>query len=333
MGADNVNGVVTFDPLHDLQRPALLLQGGILYIAFGDHGDHFNWHGWIMGYDATTLQQKYLFCTSPDANEVSIWQSGAGIAADSNGNLYVETGNGDFDGDMGGRDFGMSVIKLDPTAAVLDWFTPHDYASLSAADVDLGSSGPLVLPDQTGAHTHLAIATGKPGLLYLLDRDQMGHYNAADDSQIVQTVSVQPNTSGVTAGIFATPAYWNGQVYLAAVDDTLKAFSLTAGQLSANPTSQSTHLFGYPGVTPSVSSNGTSNGIVWAVEGDGYAPSNPAVLHAYDATNLANELYDSTQAGTRDQAGPSAKFTVPTVYNGKVYVGTQKELDVYGGLP
>jgi hypothetical protein len=332
-GADNTNGVVTFDPLHDLQRPALLLAGGVLYVAFGDHGDHFNWHGWIMGYDASTLQQKYVFCTSPDANEVSIWQSGAGIAGDSAGNIYVETGNGDFDGDMGGRDFGMSVIKLGPTAAVVDWFTPHDQASLSAADVDLGSSGPIVLPDQSGAHPHLTIATGKPGLLYLLDRDQMGQYNAADDSQIVQTVSVQPNTSGVTAGIFATPAYWNGNVYIAAVDDTLKAFSLASGTLSATPTSQSAHLFGYPGATPSVSSSGTSNGIVWVVEGDGYVPSNPAVLHAFDATNLATELYDSTQAGSRDQAGPAGKFTVPTVYGGKVFVGTQTELDVYGTLP
>jgi hypothetical protein len=333
-GADNDGGIVSFDALHDLQRPGLALSGGEVYVAFGDHGDHFNWHGWVFGYDATTLAQKAVFCTTPDADEASIWQSGAGIAADSAGDLYVETGNGDFDGQDAGRDFGMSVVKLSATGAVVDWFTPYDYETLSSGDIDLGSAGPMLLPDQIGPHAHLAIASGKPGYLYVLDRDQMGHVNAVDDSQIVQKVSVNPNACGITSGIFASPAYWNGRVYVAAVDDSLKAFALASGALSSLPVSQSMHVFSYPGATLSVSSDGASTGILWAVEGDGYTPSGPAVLHAYDATDLTKELYDSTQApAMRDTAGPAVKFAVPTVLNGHVYVGTQSELDVYGELP
>jgi hypothetical protein len=217
---------------------------------------------------------------------------------------------------------------------VVDWFAPHDQAALSTADIDLGSAGPLVLPDQGGPHAHLMIGSGKPGLFYLLDRDRMGHFQAADDSQIVQKVSVKPNTSGITSGIFATPAYWNGRVFVAAVDDPLKAFNLNAGVLSASPISQSTHVFGYPGGTLSVSSSGTSGGIVWVLEGDGYTPAAPAVLHAFDAMDLTKELYTSAQAtAARDTAGPAVKFAVPAVVNGHVYVATQTELDVYGTLP
>jgi len=332
-GADNANGVITFDALHDLQRPGLLLSGGTLYIAFGDHGDHFNWHGWVLGYDATTLQQKYVYCTTPDGNEASIWQSGAGIAADSVGNLYLETGNGDFDGQNGGRDLGMSVVKLSSKAAVVDWFAPYDEDSLSRYDVDLGSTGPVVLPDQGGAHPHLVLGSGKPGFFYLLNRDDMGHFRASDNGQIVQSVSVKPNSNAVTSGIFATPAYWNGTVYVAAVDDSLKAFTLRSGVLSTSPVSTSSRVFGYPGATLSVSSNGGSGGIVWAVEGDGYTPKSPAILHAYDATDLSKELYSSDQAANgRDTAGPAVKFAVPSVVNGHVYLATQTELEVYGPL-
>lgn len=332
-GADSVGGVLGFDALHDLQRPALLLSGGTLYIAFGDHGDHFNWHGWVLGYDATTLQQKYVFCTTPDGNEASIWQSGAGIAADSASNLYLETGNGDMDAPSGGRDFGMSVVKLNSKAAVVDWFAPYDYQSLSNFDLDLGSSGPMVLPDQTGAHPHLVVGSGKPGVLYILNRDDMGHVGASNNNQILQTVSVKPNGTGITAGIFTSPVYWNGTLYVAAVDDSVKAFTVRAGVVSASPTSASTRVFGYPGGALSVSANGTRGGIVWAVEGDGYTPKNPAVLHAFDATDLSKELYSSDQAaGGRDAAGAAVKFSVPAVVNGHVYFATQTELEVYGLL-
>jgi outer membrane protein assembly factor BamB len=178
----------------------------------------------------------------------------------------------------------------------------------------------------------LVIASGKPGYMYLLDRDQMGKFNAADDSQIVQKVAVHPNTTSDSQGIFSTPVYFNGRVYVGAIGDSIKAFSLTAGMLTAMPASMTAHTFPNPGALLSVSSNGPEGGIVWAVQADGFTPSHPAVLYAYDATDLTKELYDSTQAPARDAAGLASKFLVPTVASGHVYVGTQTELDVYGPL-
>ena len=286
-GTDADGGVVTLSSLHELQRPGLALSGGVLYIAFGAHGDHYPyWHGWVLGYDATTLAQKFVYCTTPDADEGSIWQSGSGIAVDPQGSLYVETGNGSFDGDTAGRDLAMSVVKLSPAGALVDWFAPYDAVALSNADVDLGSAGPMILPDQTGPNPHLVIGSGKPGYMYLIDRDQMGHINAAGDTQIVQKVTVHPNTAGNGSGIFATPVYWNGYVYVTAVADVIRAFTLNAGVLSTMPVSQTAQSFVFPGALIAASSNGTTAGILWAVQGDGYTPTHAAVLHAYDATDL-----------------------------------------------
>jgi hypothetical protein len=331
---DAVGGMVPLSFLHGGQRAGLGLSGGLLYVAFAGHGDRYKyWHGWVLGYDATTLAQKFVYCTTPDANEGAIWQSGAGVAIDSTGNAYVETGNGTFDGMSGGRDLSESVIKVSSAGALVDWFAPHDAVALSGADVDLGSAGPMILPDQTGAHPHLMIASGKPGYMYVIDRDQMGHFSAVDDSQIVQKVSVRPNTTSDSQGIFATPVYFNGRVYVGAISDSIKAFTVTGGMLSMAPVSQSALTFANPGALISASSNGTMNGIIWALQGDGFMPANPAVLYAFDATDLSKELYDSTQApGLRDIAGPVTKFLVPTVADGHVYVGTQTELDVYGEL-
>jgi hypothetical protein len=331
---DAVGGMVPLSFLHGGQRAGLALSGGLLYVAFAGHGDRYKyWHGWVLGYDATTLTQKFVYCTTPDANEGAIWQSGAGVAIDSTGNAYVETGNGTFDGMSGGRDLSESVIKVSSAGAVVDWFAPHDAVALSGVDVDLGSAGPMLLPDQTGAHPHLMIASGKPGYMYVLDRDQMGHFSAVADGQIVQKVSVRPNTTSDSQGIFATPVYFNGRVYVGAISDSIKAFAVTRGMLSTAPVSQSALTFANPGALISASSNGTTNGIIWALQGDGFMPANPAVLYAFDAADLSKELYDSTQApGLRDIAGPVTKFLVPTVADGHVYVGTQTELDVYGEL-
>jgi hypothetical protein len=331
---DAVGGMVPLSFLHGGQRAGLGLSGGIVYVPFAGHGDRYKyWHGWIVGYDATTLAQKFVYCTTPDANEGGIWQSGAGVAIDATGNVYAETGNGSFDGMSGGRDLSESVIKVSPAGALVDWFAPHDAVALSGADVDLGSAGPMILPDQTGLHPHLMIGSGKPGYLYVLDRDQMGHFNAVDDSQIVQKVSVRPNTTSDSQGIFGTPVYFDGRVYVGAISDSIKAFAVTAGMVSAAPVSQSVHTFANPGALISASSNGTTAGIIWALQGDGFSPANPAVLYAFDALDLTKELYDSTQApGLRDIAGPVTKFLVPTVADGHVYVGTQTELDVYGEL-
>jgi hypothetical protein len=338
-GGNSTNGVVAFSPLDHFQRPALLLMNGVVYVAFGSTGDTRPdiSHGWVVGYRASDLTQVLAYCTSANGTMGSIWQSGAGITADTSNNMYVETGNGTFDGNTGGIDLGDSVVKFSTSGTVLDSFTPFDQATFDANDIDLGSSGAVLLPDQSGPVTHELIATGKPGQLYLLNRDNMGHFNVGSDSQIVQSVSVAPNTTDVTGGIYATVAYWNGNVYFADVgspgNGTVKAYGLSSGLLTTSPTSQSATVYQYPGATPAVSANGTSNAIVWAVEGQGYSPSTPPVLHAYDATNLANELYNSGQAGARDTPGAAVKFVVPTVANGKVYLGTQTEVTVFGLLP
>jgi hypothetical protein len=328
-------GMVVLDSLRELQRPGLALVNGTVYIAFTGNGDHLNWHGWVFGYDATTLAQKSVYCTTPDAASGSIWMSGAGIAVDPSGNMYVETGNGTFDLPSGGRNASMSVLKLDPTNKMVDWFAPHDAIALSNADVDLGSTGPMILPDSISVpgHPHLMIASGKPGYLYVLDRDSLGHITG-DDSQIVQKVAVHPNTNGSGSGVYSQPIYWNGFVYTSAVGDKVKAFTMTNGVLSTTPVSQSLNNFSQPGALTSLSANGNTAGIVWAAEGDGYQPTGNAALHAYDATDLSKELWNSNQAaGMRDQAAKVAKNAVPTIANGRVYFGTQTELEVYGLLP
>jgi hypothetical protein len=327
-GANSQNGMVAFDPGTHYQRCALLLAGGVVYIGIGANAEsNSDNHGWIVGYRAGNLTPTVTFCTSPNDYWSSIWQSGGGLSADSAGYIYAETANGTFDVDTGGSDYGDSAIKLDSTGKVVDYFTPYNQAHLSSADIDFGSANPVILPDQSGPAAHELLASGKPGVLYLIDRDSMGHFHSGSDSQIVQAVSVFPNTSGDTSGIFASPAYWNGRAYVSGIDGGVKVFTLSAGKLSSSPTSQTAAHFSFPGATVSVSSNGAAAGIVWALEGAN------GVLHAYDATNLASELYDTNQAsGGRDTPGQPVKFAVPTIAMGHVYVGTQTELDVYGLL-
>ena len=338
MAPDAVGGMVSLSPLHGGQRAGLALSGGVLYVPFAGHGDRYQyWHGWVLGYDATTARSEVrLLHDAPDANAGAIWQSGAGVAVDATGSMYVETGNGSFDGMSGGRDMAMSVLKLSTAGKLVDWFSPlqRPRCALSAAGRRPGARPSLMLPagSDVGAHTHLMIGTGKPGYLYLLDRDQMGHFNAAGDSQIVQKVAVHGNSDQDSVGVFATPVYFNGRVYVSAVQDGIKAFSLTAGALSATPVSQTSHMFANQAHL-AVSSNGTAAGIVWMLLSDGFQPTHAAVLYAFDASDLTKELYDSTQApAMRDAAGLSSKFLMPTIANGHVYVGTQTELDVYGAL-
>jgi len=325
-------GNVPFDPLRQLQRAALLLANSVVYVAFGSHGDIDPYHGWLLGYDAATLQQVAVFNTTPNGSQGAIWQSGDGPSADASGNIFVITGNGTFDADAGGVDFGESFLRLSTNAGgltLVDFFTAFNHALLDANDQDLGSSGPLLLPDQTGtAHPHLILGAGKDGNGYLVDRDNMGQFNPADNSRIVQTIAIFPNA------IFGAPAFWENNVYFLAQGDVLKAFQLSGGLLSTTPTSQASTVFGFPGGTPVISANGSTNGIVWVLDNSAFGTSGPAVLHAHDATNVATELWNSRQAAnSRDQAGPAVKFTVPTVVNGRVYVGGQNQLTVFGLLP
>ncbi|MBS1839973.1 MAG: hypothetical protein JSS69_17395 [Acidobacteria bacterium] len=351
-GDGSSGGVLAFDAGTQHQRPGLALNGGVVFIAWASHEDRSPYHGWVIAYKADLSQRVAVFNTTPNGGLGGIWMSGAAPAFDSGGNFYFSTGNGSFDSASG---FGDSVLKMGPPNAgvfpFLDFFTPSDQATLNLNDTDVAAGGVVVIPDlSSGAHKQLLVQIGKDGTIHLLDRTNLGQYcnGCASDTQIVQEISGQVN------GMWGTPAYWNGNLYVGGAQDggtsgdNLKAFSFNAGgsgQFSATPTSLSARVFQFSGPTPSVSSNGTMNGIVWAIDSSQYGPptpngSGPAVLHAYDATNLATELWNSAQ-GAGNAAGNAVKFAVPTIANGKVYVGTRGssttnggvgELDVYGLL-
>lgn len=316
---------ITFNALTQNQRPGLALVNGVVYVAWASHGDNPVYYGWLVGYNTSTLAQTAAFNDDPNAGFGGIWMSGGAPAADSSNNLYVITGNGNFDGTT---QFGDSFLKLSSgnSIGVLSFFAPSDQGSLNSGDLDLGSGGAAILIDQpSGPVPHLIIGGGKEGTLYLLNRDALGG-NTPTDSGAVQTFSAGGNR------IFATPAFWQNTVYLGPITDHLKAFTFdpTKGTFTTAPASQSPGTtFAFPGTTPSVSSQGTSNGVVWTIE---YVKSGAAVLHAYDATNLGTELWNSS-TNSADQAGQAVKFTVPTIANGKVYVGTAGEISVYGLSP
>jgi len=329
-GDGSDGGTITFDPLRQHQRAALTLANGVVYVAWASHCDIGPYHGWVMGFDATTLAPAGVFNATPDGGLGGIWQSGGGAAVDAGGNLYYVTGNGTFDWQLPSPptdDFGDSVLKLTPGLALADFFTPADQDALDQADLDFGSGAPLVLPDQAGPNPRLLVVSGKEGTIFVLDRDGLGQFHAGGD-QVVQAL-----TSAI-GGTWSMPAYWNGNVYFGGSGDALHAFGLTGSSppLTTSPTSSAPEGFGFPGATPVVSANGTVDAIVWALETDAYGTRGPAVLRAYDATDLSHELYSSDQSGSRDVPGRAVKFTVPVVANGKVYVGAQKRLAVYGLL-
>lgn len=312
---------IFFSPLSQNQRAGLALLNGVVYVAHGSHGDIGTYYGWIQGFNAATLAQVSVFNDTPGAGMGGIWMAGGAPAFDSSNNMYVITGNGNFDGVTL---FGDSFLKLStPGLTVSSFFAPTDQASLDSGDTDFGSGGATILIDQpSGPVQRLAIGGGKEGTLFVLNRDNLGG-NTNNDSGAVQSFSLGNR-------IFATPAFWQNTLYVGLDSDHVKSFTFNAltGQFTTSPASQSPSTFGFPGSTPSISSQGTSNGIVWATEkGTG-----PSVLHAYDATNLGTELWNSANSSA-DQAGQAVKFTVPTVANGKVYVGTVGEISAYGLTP
>ncbi|BAV34081.1 pyrrolo-quinoline quinone [Sulfuricaulis limicola] len=316
-------GRLVFNSLLENQRAALLLSNNVLYIATGSFCDLGNHHGWVLTYDSKTLNLLGAFSSTPNGNEGGIWQSGGGAAADANGSIYLITGDGSFDAASGGSNYGNTFLKLSGAAlTVADYFTPFNQATLAAVNGDLGSGGALLLPDQSAGPAHLLVSAGKQGTIYLLNRDNMGKFQAANDSQIVQSLP-RPYP------LFGTPAYFKNTVYMAAAGDRLNAYVLSNGQLSLSK--QSTSIFGWPGATAVISANGSTDGIVWALETNGSGA--PAVLHAYSAADVSIELYNSNQNSGRDYPGPAIKFSVPTVANGKVYVGSQYQVSVFGLLP
>ena len=339
-GTGDGASTITFSNQWENQRPGLLVNNGYVFIGFAAHGDNGPWHGWILAYhvNPTTglLQATGAWNTSPNGKGNGIWSSGSGIAADTLGNAYVATGNGDYSFKSTAPppstsvDFGDSVVKFSLTNGVpvpTDYFTPYNQQSLTDADSDLGSGGVIVVPDQAAPNPHVMVVAGKQGRLYVINRDLMTRNNSyycngcSSDPEILQTVD------GI-GGLWSMPAYWNGNMYFWGNGDNLKAYSMTGGLLSTSPTSQSAESSGFPGSTPVVSSSGTTNGIVWAVESDGYNSNSPAILRAYDATDVGSLLYGSNLTG--DTMGPAVKFVVPVVSNGKVYVGTQQGVDVFG---
>ena len=325
-GVGSVNGILSFDPLLHLNRPGLLLSsGGNIFIAWSSNCDNPPFHGWIMAYDKTKLQQRGIWASTPNGDGGGTWMGGVGIAGDNAG-VYFATGNGTFDTNGSPVDFGDSVIRMQLTASglvVADYFTPYDEYSLEVNDKDVASGGPLLLPDQPGAHPKEMIQSGKEGTIYVIVRKAMGHFNPNNNNQIVQ------NIPGEMGGYYSGAAYWNNNVYFGTTRYPLEAFSLSNGLLSTTPTSSSPESFTFPGPTPSVSANGSTNGIVWVLETDSQH-SHTEVLRAYDALNLATELYNTLQNPTRDNPGQIVKFALPTIANGLVYAGSETGLSVYG---
>ena len=328
-GDGGSQGEVPFDPLRELPRAALLLVNGHVYLTWGSSCDVGPYHGWVMAYDARTLAQTAAFNTSPDAEQSGIWQSDNGPAADEEGNIYAVTGNGKFSAAANGRDYGDSLLKLglaNRSLNVLDYFTPFNEKLLNRDDADLGSGGPLVLPRQPGDSRGLVLIGGKDGNLYVLDRGRLGKYQESGNSHAVQVIRFRD-------GIYAAPAYWNGHVYILASGDYLSAFALDHGKLRQPPDAMGAQRFGNPGATPAISANGTSNGIVWLIETKTWnGADRHAVLHAYDAANVAREIYNSERNSARDRVGLALRFTIPTVVNGRVYVDAKGRVDVYGLL-
>jgi hypothetical protein len=313
-----------FSPKQYQQRPGLAISNGNVIVAFGSNGCDFNAQGWVFAFDATTLEQQAVFQTQPNQPYgASVWQAGFGLAVDDDGFIYFSTANGTFDANLGGPNYGDSIIKLRLNRAgfsVRDYFTPFDQQAMQLNDLDLGSGGVVVLPDQPAPHAHLLVTAGKGGTIYLLDRDNLGGYNGVDDSQIVQSIP------GALDEVHGGPIFWNNTLYYAAEHDALKAFSFSNGLFSPTPVLHTPLAYWNLG-TPVISANGNTNGILWTARN----PATPT-LAAFDAA-IMKELYNTQQNAARDQLGPIPHFVSPVVVNGRVYMGTQTQVLVYGLLP
>jgi|HubBroStandDraft_5_1064220.scaffolds.fasta_scaffold00082_5 hypothetical protein len=323
----------SFDPKSYEERAALLLSGGTIYTSWTSHCDIAPYGGWIISFAQSTLARNgVLNIAANSSGGPAIWMAGGGPAVDASGNIYLLSANGAFETTMdangfpSNQDFGNSFLKISNAGAglhVLDYFTMFNEVAESNADMDLGSGGEMLLPDlmdSTNTVRHLMVGAGKDGNIYVVDRDSMGKFNASSNN------NYQTLNGALPGGIWSTPAYFNGTVYFGDVSGTLKAFAISSAKLGTAPQSQSATQFIYPGTAPSVSANGTANGIVWAHENAA-----TGVLHAYDATNLAHELYNSNQApANRDQFGAGNKYITPAIADGKVFVGTTNAVAVFG---
>ena len=363
-GDGSVNGMIPFNSQLHHNRSGLAESGGKIFIAFAAHEDATPYHGWLIAYKNTNVQQQMaVFNTTPNGihgADGEIWAAGAAPAIDSGGDLYVSTGNGVFDElpPPPNADYGDSILRLHSIKGttlngtnlnVSGCFTPYDQSTVAQPDGDLGSGGVVLLPHQSGSGPqHLLAQVGKEGVAYLIDRDNMGQFNASNNNQIVQSFK------GPAKGLWGMPAWWHNNLYVGGRGDAVRQFTFnpTTELINTPVASKTASTYGYPGTVPSISSQSGTNGILWAIDSSlyGYASPNatvncksvpvpaacsgPAVLHAYNANNLSQEYWNSTQAtNNRDRAGLAVKFVPPTIANGKVYLGTRTEIDVYGLLP
>ena len=332
-GDNSSGGIVTFDPKQYKERAALLLLNGVIYTSWASHCDFSPYTAWIMAYNPATLAQSAVLNLTPNGHEGSIWQSGGGLAADPQGNIYVLMANGTFETtlDANGfpnmQDYGNAFVKISTAGSlkVADYFNMSNTVGESGVDTDLGSGGPMVLPDSTfgTANTlNLAVGAGKDGNIYVVNRNNMGKFSSSANNVYQELAGAVPN------GVWGVPAYFNNVVYYCDINGTLKSFSIANGKLATTPVHTGAS-FTYPGVLPSVSANGVSNGIVWVIENTG-----TAVLHAYAASDLTQELYNSNQAANgRDHFGAGNKFITPMIADGKVFAATANSVAVFGLLP
>jgi uncharacterized repeat protein (TIGR03806 family) len=333
-GDNDGAGHVLWNPLRSHCRSALTLVNGAVYMAFASHGDNGPYHGWMMAYNATNLaQQVGIYNATPNGGLGGFWDGGGGPSVDAQGNLYFQTGNGGFNGNLNvtsTNNYAMSVLKLATTNGIklVDYFAPSNAVTLSNGDQDLGSSAPIILPDSAGsaAHPHLVVGGGKTAPVYLMDRDNMGRFNGASGINNI----VQQFYGSAGGDRNTTPAFFNNTMYMYDAAGKIGAFTINNGLFNTTPVETPDTFANKGGATVSISANGTSNAIAWVINNSGgQSPATPAVLRAYNATNLTQKLYASDQNPGRDSAGSAVKFIVPTIANGKVYVGAQYSLSVY----
>jgi hypothetical protein len=335
-GHGSSGGVLAFSALWENQRTALDYYNGYVYFGYGSHGDNGPWHGWLFAYNATSMTQSAFVCASPNGYGASIWSSGAGLPIDDGapgGRMFVATSNGAFTAKNGpfakGAGIGEGVMQFNLSNGGLtlaDTFTSFNAQILNNGDLDQGSGGLLMVPDQQGSNPHLLVQAGKEGRILVLNREHLGGYAAGASSN----TNIPQDIPNQIKGLWSTPAYWNGNVYIWGDGDVPKLFHLNSGVMDTEPDSQSTIKSLFPGASFTVSSNGTQDGIAWAVRTDQFNTKGPAVLYAWEANDLTQPIYESDTNSKRDSAGPANKFAIPVVTNGKVYVSAQHQVDVYG---
>ncbi len=356
-GKASVNGQIAFDPSIQNQRPGLALLNGNVLISWGSFSDFGVYHGWLMAYDATALKQVAVFNPTPQnqPNDVvggpadhggggSFWGGGAAPAIDSDGSIFIVAADGSNNADSGGQNFGDSVLKLKLNGnafQIVDWFSPANRDCIDEADLEIGSGGVAILPADAGNGKNLAAVISKEGRLFILNRDSLGHFNAAGDTQIPAAFMVGNQTCFLGMGggfaegpnwqrLYGNVSYWNGNIYAGAANAPLKQYSFQNGIPNSTPLAQSGTSSSLRGMNTVVSANGNTNGIVWAYEKS--ANGGQAILHAYDATNIGRELWNSNMAGGRDSLPVATAFGVPVVLNGRVIAAGDSAVTVFGAL-